>query len=110
MTNQVLFRGSISSTHKDDLLLVGVNKIINSLFLNNEKGVHFIGSNVTGSSFYNTVVTADGSYGVYFDNNFWNSSESTYVYSPSISCGSWIVPVLLGIMLLVLFRLLSLFI
>lgn len=28
------------------------------------------------------------------DNNFWNSSEPTYVYSPSISCGSWIVPAL----------------
>ena len=97
MTNQVLFRGSISSTHKDDPLPDGVNNIItiiNSLFLNNEKGVRFIGGNVTGSSFYNTVVTAGGSYGVYLDNNFWNSSEPTYVYSPSISCGSWIVPAL----------------
>ena len=46
------------------------------------------------TSFYNTVVTAGGSYGVYLDNNFWNSSEPTYVYSPSISCGSWIVPAL----------------
>ena len=97
MTNQVLFRGSISSTHKDDPLPDGVNNIItiiNSLFLNNEKGVRFIGGNVTGSSFYNTVVTAGGLYGVYLDNNFWNSSEPTYVYSPSISCGSWIVPAL----------------
>ena len=97
MTNQVLFRGSISSTHKDDPLPDDVNNIItiiNSLFLNNEKGVRFIGGNVTGSSFYNTVVTAGGSYGVYLDNNFWNSSEPTYVYSPSISCGSWIVPAL----------------
>ena len=97
MTNQVLFRGSVSSPHKDDPLPDGVNNIItiiNSLFLNNEKGVRFIGGNVTGSSFYNTVVTAGGSYGVYLDNNFWNSSEPTYVYSPSISCGSWIVPVL----------------
>ena len=97
MTNQVLFRGSVSSTHKDDPLPDGVNNIItiiNSLFLNNEKGVRFIGGNVTGSSFYNTVVTAGGSYGVYLDNNFWNSSEPTYVYSPSISCGSWIVPAL----------------
>ena len=97
MTNQVLFRGSVSSPHKDDPLPDGVNNIItiiNSLFLNNEKGVHFIGGNVTGSSFYNTVVTAGGSYGVYLDNNFWNSSEPTYVYSPSISCGSWIVPAL----------------
>nr|WP_302146579.1 right-handed parallel beta-helix repeat-containing protein [Methanobrevibacter smithii] len=97
MTNQVLFRGSISSTHKDDPLPDGVNNIItiiNSLFLNNEKGVRFIGGNVTGSSFYNTVVTTGGSYGVYLDNNFWNSSEPTYVYSPSISCGSWIVPAL----------------
>ena len=97
MTNQVLFRGSISSTHKDDSLPDGVNNIItiiNSLFLNNERGVQFIGGNVTGSSFYNTVVTAGGSYGVYLDNNFWNSSEPTYVYSPSISCGSWIVPAL----------------
>ena len=97
MTNQVLLRGSISSTHKDDPLPDGVNNIItiiNSLFLNNEKGVRFIGGNVTGSSFYNTVVTAGGSYGVYLDNNFWNSSEPTYVYSPSISCGSWIVPAL----------------
>ena len=97
MTNQVLFRGSISSKHKDDPLPDGVNNIItiiNSLFLNNEKGVRFIGGNVTGSSFYNTVVTAGGSYGVYLDNNFWNSSEPTYVYSPSISCGSWIVPAL----------------
>ena len=97
MTNQVLFRGSVSSTHKDDSLPDGVNNIItiiNSLFLNNEKGVRFIGGNVTGSSFYNTVVTAGGSYGVYLDNNFWNSSEPTYVYSPSISCGSWIVPAL----------------
>ena len=97
MTNQVLFRGSISFTHKDDPLPDGVNNIItiiNSLFLNNEKGVRFIGGNVTGSSFYNTVVTAGGSYGVYLDNNFWNSSEPTYVYSPSISCGSWIVPAL----------------
>ena len=100
MTNQVLFRGSVSSTHKDDSLPDGVNNIItiiNSLFLNNEKGVHFIGGNVTGSSFYNTVVTASGrAYIVYLDNNFWNSSEPTYVYSPSISCGSWIVPVLVG--------------
>ena len=51
MTNQVLFRGSISSTHKDDPLPDGVNNIItiiNSLFLNNEKGVRFIGGNVTG--------------------------------------------------------------
>ena len=99
MTNQVLFRGSVSSPHKDDPLPDGVNNIItiiNSLFLNNEKGVHFIGGNVTGSSFYNTVVTAGGSYGVYLDNNFWNSSEPTYVYSPSISCGSWIVPVLVA--------------
>ena len=97
MTNQVLFRGSVSSPHKDDPLPDGVNNIItiiNSLFLNNEKGVRFIGGNVTGSSFYNTVVTAVGSYGVYLDNNFWNSSEPTYVYSPSISCGSWIVPAL----------------
>jgi len=97
MTNQVLFRGSVSSPHKDDPLPDGVNNIItiiNSLFLNNEKGVRFIGGNVTGSSFYNTVVTAGGSYGVYLDNNFWNSSEPTYVYSPSISCGSWIVPAL----------------
>ena len=61
-----------------------------------KKGVRFIGGNVTGSSFYNTVVTAGGSYGVYLDNNFWNSSEPTYVYSPSISCGSWIVPVLVA--------------
>ena len=99
MTNQVLFRGSVSSPHKDDPLPDGVNNIItiiNSLFLNNEKGVRFIGGNVTGSSFYNTVVTAVGSYGVYLDNNFWNSSEPTYVYSPSISCGSWIVPVLVA--------------
>ena len=100
MTNQVLFRGSISSTHKDDPLPDGVNNIItiiNSLFLNNEKGVRFIGGNVTGSSFYNTEVTASGTaYIVYLDNNFWNSSEPTYVYSPSISCGSWIVPVLVG--------------
>ena len=100
MTNQVLFRGSISSTHKDDSLPDGVNNIItiiNSLFLNNERGVQFIGGNVTGSSFYNTVVTASGSaYIVYLDNNFWNSSEPTYVYSPSISCGSWIVPVLVA--------------
>ena len=97
MTNQVLFRGSVSFSHKDDPLPDGVNNIItiiNSLFLNNEKGVRFIGGNVTGSSFYNTVVTAGGSYGVYLDNNFWNSSEPTYVYSPSISCGSWIVPAL----------------
>ena len=97
MTNQVLFRGSVSFSHKDDPLPDGVNNIItiiNSLFLNNEKGVRFIGGNVTGSSFYNTVVTAVGSYGVYLDNNFWNSSEPTYVYSPSISCGSWIVPAL----------------
>ena len=97
MTNQVLFRGSVSSPHKDDPLPDGVNNIItiiNSLFLNNEKGVRFIGGNVTGSSFYNTVVTAGESYGVYLDNNFWNSSEPTYVYSPSISCGSWIVPAL----------------
>ena len=97
MTNQVLFRGSVSSPHKDDPLPDGVNNIItiiNSLFLNNEKGVRFIGGNVTGSSFYNTVVTAGGSYGVYLDNNLWNSSEPTYVYSPSISCGSWIVPAL----------------
>ena len=72
MTNQVLFRGSVSSPHKDDPLPDGVNNIItiiNSLFLNNEKGVRFIGGNVTGSSFYNTVVTAVGSYGVYLDNN-----------------------------------------
>ena len=100
MTNQVLFRGSISSTHKDDSLPDGVNNIItiiNSLFLNNERGVQFIGGNVTGSSFYNTEVTASGTaYIVYLDNNFWNSSEPTYVYSPSISCGSWIVPVLVG--------------
>ena len=98
MTNQVLFRGSISSTHKDDPLPDGVNNIItiiNSLFLNNEKGVHFIGGNVTGSSFYNTVVTASGSaYIVYLDNNFWNSSEPTYVYSPTISCDTWLVPAL----------------
>ena len=100
MNNQVLFRGSISSTHKDDSLPDGVNNIItiiNSLFLNNERGVQFIGGNVTGSSFYNTEVTASGTaYIVYLDNNFWNSSEPTYVYSPSISCGSWIVPVLVG--------------
>ena len=100
MTNQVLFRGSISSTHKDDPLPDGVNNIItiiNSLFLNNGKGVQFIGGNVTGSSFYNTEVTASGAaYIVYLDNNFWNSSEPTYVYSPSISCGSWIVPVLVA--------------
>ena len=98
MTNQVLFRGSISSTHKDDPLPDGVNNIItiiNSLFLNNEKGVRFIGGNVTGSSFYNTVVTASGSaYIVYLDNNFWNSSEPTYVYSPTISCDTWLVPAL----------------
>ena len=98
MTNQVLFRGSVSSTHKDDSLPDGVNNIItiiNSLFLNNEKGVHFIGGNVTGSSFYNTVVTASGSvYIVYLDNNFWNSSEPTYVYSPTISCDKWLVPAL----------------
>ena len=98
MTNQVLFRGSVSSTHKDDSLPDGVNNIItiiNSLFLNNEKGVHFIGGNVTGSSFYNTVVTASGrAYIVYLDNNFWNSSEPTYVYSPTISCDTWLVPAL----------------
>ena len=98
MTNQVLFRGSISSTHKDDSLPDGVNNIItiiNSLFLNNERGVQFIGGNVTGSSFYNTVVTASGSaYIVYLDNNFWNSSEPTYVYSPTISCDTWLVPAL----------------
>ena len=98
MTNQVLFRGSISSTHKDDSLPDGVNNIItiiNSLFLNNERGVHFIGGNVTGSSFYNTVVTASGrAYIVYLDNNFWNSSEPTYVYSPTISCDTWLVPAL----------------
>ena len=97
MTNQVLFRGSVSFSHKDDPLPDGVNNIItiiNSLFLNNEKGVRFIGGNVTGSSFYNTVVTAGGSYGVYLDNNFWNSSEPTYVYSPSISCDTWLVPAL----------------
>ena len=97
MTNQVLFRGSVSFSHKDDPLPDGVNNIItiiNSLFLNNEKGVRFIGGNVTGSSFYNTVVTAGGSYGVYLDNNFWNSSEPTYVYSPTISCDTWLVPAL----------------
>ena len=98
MTNQVLFRGSVSSTHKDDSLPDGVNNIItiiNSLFLNNEKGVHFIGGNVTGSSFYNTVVTASGrAYIVYLDNNFWNSSEPTYVYSPTISCDTWLVQAL----------------
>uniref|UniRef100_UPI0037DDCA9F right-handed parallel beta-helix repeat-containing protein n=1 Tax=Methanobrevibacter smithii TaxID=2173 RepID=UPI0037DDCA9F len=98
MTNQVLFRGSVSSTHKDDSLPDGVNNIItiiNSLFLNNERGVQFIGGNVTGSSFYNTVVTASGSaYIVYLDNNFWNSSEPTYVYSPTISCDTWLVPAL----------------
>ena len=98
MTNQVLFRGSVSSPHKDDPLPDGVNNIItiiNSLFLNNEKGVRFIGGNVTGSSFYNTVVTASGrAYIVYLDNNFWNSSEPTYVYSPTISCDTWLVPAL----------------
>ena len=98
MTNQVLFRGSISSTHKDDSLPDGVNNIItiiNSLFLNNERGVQFIGGNVTGSSFYNTEVTASGrAYIVYLDNNFWNSSEPTYVYSPTISCDTWLVPAL----------------
>ena len=98
MNNQVLFRGSISSTHKDDSLPDGVNNIItiiNSLFLNNERGVQFIGGNVTGSSFYNTEVTASGrAYIVYLDNNFWNSSEPTYVYSPTISCDTWLVPAL----------------
>ena len=105
MTNPVIFSGARSSTHDDDPLPDGVNNlvtIINSLFLNNEKGVQFVGGNVTGSSFYNTVVTVnkgpfDGkTYILYLDNNFWNSSEPTYVYSSTISCGSWIVPVLVG--------------
>ena len=100
MNNPIVFRGSISNKYEDAPLPEGVNNIItviNSLFLNNENGVSFIGGNITGSSFYNTTLTAIGNgYPIYLNNNFWNSSEPTYVYSSCIYCDTWLVPALIS--------------
>ena len=108
MTNMMIFKGSVSSSYKDNPLPLGVNNtvtIMNSLFLNNKNGVEFGNGNISGSSFYNTPVFVPLTSGsqppaciVYLNNNFWNSSVPIYnVTTPAratVYCDSWLVPAL----------------
>ena len=108
MTNMMIFKGSVSSSYKDNPLPLGVNNtvtIMNSLFLNNKNGVEFGNGNISGSSFYNTPVFVSLTGGsqppaciVYLNNNFWNSSVPIYnVTTPAratVYCDKWLVPAL----------------